>query len=240
MYGVYALAISAALLFIIFQFFKLQMGLKIAIVRGEVTFLLLLFLCALWLILCIGMSDLCIDPVNNILGLVPAGEVHNTTAYFSTCAGQNSLLHDVNTAKSYTSLLNTTVYQLLYTPGSSCAGDQGLIEIRAASLRSYSVCGDVEAAVACQPVKAILEDFLFTGVCNQLFSGILSIWSSQLVTSFLLFLLLILGSISYQYFDPRIEFSGHHLPSTRTVAVLPVPVSADADVRLMHSHERYP
>jgi hypothetical protein len=38
------------------------------------------------------------------------------------------------------------------------------------------------------------------GVCTHLFEGIFSLWISQLVTSFLLFLVILLSSILYQHF----------------------------------------
>eukprot|EP01041_Mallomonas_annulata_P000596 gene596-1152_t len=207
MYGVYAIGIVSALIFIICQYFRTTCGLKFAMVWGEISYFIILIITALLLIVTVVLSDFCYDPNYFVQNVIPSDNLKNVTSYFSTCKGVNPLQNFINTAETSALQMNSSISLLLYTSGSPCAGDSYLISMQQTSLDIFDTINDVSNNLLCKDLKAIWDTFIESGICNNIYMGFFSIWTTQLVTSFLLFLLIIMASISYQYFDPRIEFS---------------------------------
>lgn len=53
----------------------------------------------------------------------------------------------------------------------------------------------------CEPLQDLWLLVVNTCICTDLFTGFYTLWTSQLLTSLFLFLGVVLGSISWQYFD---------------------------------------
>ena len=70
----------------------------------------------------------------------------------------------------------------------------------------YSVLLETENAVSCKSFFPLWDTFKKEGICADYYTGFLLIWISQFSCSFLLFVLVVIQSFTYQYFDWRIEF----------------------------------
>ncbi len=151
-----------------------------------------------------GFADFCMDPVNNALSILPS-DVYNVTAYYATCVGTNPLESSINTAEAYVLDMETALDTLLLTP--QCSGNTYLINAQSIINNIQVVIANVTTETSCEPTYNQLVDVLETGLCEQSFQGIFTIWIGQYLTTSLMLVTTILGiflgckCISYYWLD---------------------------------------
>jgi len=203
MYSVYVLAIFSAALFIISQYSLSEIAMKLTVAWGQFSYVLILLLCALWLLCSIFLADLCIDPDASVVRVVPEG-IKNVTNYYSTCTGENPYLNRVDSASNSVLVMNESLNDLL---SNECRGD-GYLQLMADDVEGIlGTLSDLSQLLICPPINAEYQDFVYKGLCDSFYGGFISIYCAHFVISFILFLLIIVGTIAYQYYDPRIEFT---------------------------------
>lgn len=208
-YSLYALVVGGAVFIILSQIFGSVCSMKFAIFINNIVFFILIILAAVTMTLSAMTADFCMDPNESVLRVAPVGgSTKSVLAYYTTCKGINPLNQYISNANSSVIALNNSLTALLTTSGSPCASDIYLKTIRSSALGVFNEMNIVQQGVACSVIQPIWDNFLSDSMCGHLYTGWFSLWLVFLVTSFLLFLLLITASISYQYFDFRIEFGG--------------------------------
>ena len=63
--------------------------------------------------------------------------------------------------------------------------------------------GDIREHITCENFQSVWFTLFNDCFCDGIYSGIYSLWVSQFITSFFLFFLIVVASISYQYFHPK-------------------------------------
>jgi hypothetical protein len=169
-----------------------------------------------------GMGDFCMNPLSNTANLIPR-DIYNVTSYYLDCSGVNSLQTDLNDAFLFVDQYDIYINQLLDT---TCPGNAYLIESLDVLKTINTTLLSVEGEIACPPIQSQLADVIQTGLCEQSFEGIYSIWLGQYFSVSFIFLVTIIVSIIYQYFGQfwgDIEIQSVDNPAFEDVHVEQVP-----------------
>ena len=224
LYGVYAIAIISTIIFLLFHCCKTKGGMIFAIIWGQVSFVVIVVLSTIWLIITAFLADLCVDPVASIQNIAPSGTVSNITQYYATCEGSNFLYQYTANAKSYAYQLNSSLALAISNPA-VCPNKTALVNMQAYAGKILYSITDIETAFACPSIRTLWLHFLDDGVCGDLYLGIFSMWVSQLVTSFLLFVLIVVAAIMYQHYGKVVPYDGDE---EINAGVEPHPVANDS------------
>ena len=172
---------------------------KFAIFMGVIFFLLIVILCCPFMIMTSLFGGLCYpNPAQNLARQV-TGSTRDLIVFYSTCRGSDSVGENFEKARD---AFNFIAYAVNQTATSFCPlGDTNMNQFRIAAVDVSKQLRNIKTQVSCPMLKNVVLTFLNDSLCGGIYSGIYSIWISQLITSFFLLLLLIVASILYQYFD---------------------------------------
>lgn len=198
---VYGLGVFMAFLFIICQCCRARCCTKCSVFLGEVVYLLIIILAVVVLVVAALLADFCVSPVASLNRILPAGSVQNITAYYTSCQGSNQLAKYTNDAKTSAITLNTTLMQLATTPNSPCTGDPYIRSMQRTSVKVFGSLSDVQGSLSCATINPLWTAMVDNAVCTDLLGGLSYVWISQIVTSLLLFIILIVASVTYNFFD---------------------------------------
>jgi len=201
---VFSFAFVSVCLFVIFRLFRSTCGTKIAIAWGMLTFIILLLVCLPFMIFSSVFGDFCMAPSENAVMNAPA-EIQEKLRFYSTCAaGLEDVVGDnLRLGKDKLGeILSTITTQMLgYCDGSSSTRSRvELDKIDGLSTLLMQNLDKIISAASCVKVQEIWFKIVNDALCTNFYSGIYSLWVSQFVTSFFLFLLIVQASISYHYF----------------------------------------
>eukprot|EP01040_Poterioochromonas_malhamensis_P006362 gene6362-6855_t len=204
LYVIWGLAIVCVICFLFAKFCESIGFTKFTITISTITYLLFIILGFPWLLMTSAGGDLCMDPSYNIIKSIPIDSVKNISTYYSTCQGASILQVDLNQGLSSMTQLNDSLTLLLRppaVPGQNCPGDKN-VEAMQSTVGSIDLTADdLEGLLACAPIQYLWFDVVNEGLCRYLYQGVFYIWGSQLVTSFLLFILIVIASLLYQYYE---------------------------------------
>jgi hypothetical protein len=139
------------------------------------------------------------SPTDNAVNMVPA-DAREVIQYYATCEGTNPIEEPLLVTYNYTNLLNDTITQLT-GPGGACPGDPYILSCYEDVDTIFASLNVVEDTAACPPLKEQWDSIVDDATCDSVFYGVLHLWSGQYVTATVLCLLLITGSICYNFFD---------------------------------------
>lgn len=210
---VFSVAFISVCLFVIFRLFRSACGTKIAIAWGMLTFLVLLLVCLPFMIFSSIFGDFCMNPSGNAVAQAPYA-IRNKLTFYSTCVTSATVVDDVGTnleagADKIGQIITDIANNLIGTQGSPgpCYGNSTSTKPVVLNKISSSSGPQLKAnilkireAAKCENVQAIWFKIVNDALCTNFYSGIYSLWVSQFVTSFFLFLLIVQASISYHYF----------------------------------------
>jgi hypothetical protein len=203
LYVVWGLAIGAVLFFGIAKFIESMCFTKWSIFFATITYFLFLILGIPWLLITSFGGDLCMAPTYNLIKNVPMEMIQNITLYYATCQGYSMLNAYVDGGFTSVKQLNDTVTAYLnpHNPY-NCHNSYALKEMHGTLENGiFPTIGDIELQLGCAPINYLWFDILNKGICTDFYQGVFYIWGSQLVTSFLLFCLIVIAAILYQYYD---------------------------------------
>jgi hypothetical protein len=167
---------------------------KFGVLVGMIFFLLIVILCCPFMIMTSLFGGLCYpNPAQNLARQV-TGSSRDLIVFYSTCRGQDSVRENFVDAK--TAFL--TIKQLLQV---TCPTNPNMVLFSEVVDKVSKQLDIIQSQVSCPTLKNIVLTFLNDSLCGGIYSGIYSIWISQLITSFFLLMLLITASILYQYYD---------------------------------------
>jgi hypothetical protein len=143
-------------------------------------------------------SDYCMNPTDNTIQIIPTNTQEFASFYF-TCVGLNPIEEPLEIAYNYTNGLNQSIY-LLTNPGGPCPGDTDILSLTEEVNNMYSSLDIISVTADCPPIKAQWND-VSDATCESIFDGALYLWSGQYVTAAAFFVLIVLASICYSFFD---------------------------------------
>lgn len=197
LYVIWGLALVCVLFFLLAKCCHSMGFMKFGIFFATVTYLLYLILGVPWLLLTSLFGDLCLAPTKQLVTAIPQGDLRNITSYYTTCYGRSYLAVSIDKGTGALDQL----YQGIEAARPFCQTDVNLNEMNSTLTNIDYHLGELTEQIGCTYIQPIWFNVVNEGFCTQLYEGIFYIWGSQLVTSFLLFWLIVLSSIVYQYFD---------------------------------------
>lgn len=217
-YIVFAISFLSVLIFVLFRMCRSECGTKFAMFWGMVTFFILLLVCLPFMIFTSTIGDLCMDPSRNLVMQTPE-EARALVQFYATCVGTDTV-HDQFQAGI--DGIDDMLAQVTNTLGAYCTGGAqapspfGPTVYSLADIGKISVGGaKVTAALTkmmtvagCDKIQSIWFTLVNDALCTNFYGGIYSLWVSQFVTSFFLFFLIVVASISYHYFKESKVYVG--------------------------------
>jgi hypothetical protein len=197
LYVIWGLAIVCIAFFLIAKCCDSIGFTKFSIFFSTVTYLLFLILGVPWLLLTSAGGDLCMAPSYNIVKSIPMESIKNISLYYATCTGYSQLQSYLDQGAAELSKLNSTFYYA----EKACPGNPDVESMQVDLENIQNTYYDVEDLLTCDHIQSLWFDVVNKGFCTELYQGIFYIWGSQLVTSFLLFGLIVLSTFLYQYYD---------------------------------------
>lgn len=163
------------------------------------------------MLLQIGVADFCVEPTDNLIPLLPPGEVSNITSYYSTCVGTNPFEAYLTSAENAADEGVAAIDALLIV----CPNNQYVQSAADQAAMIQPVFDIIANLTECSPTQEQVLSVLNDGVCDEYFNGFFRIWLSQYISAACLLLCTIFMSLLYKYFIVAIpsEFSastGHH------------------------------
>lgn len=201
---IWSFAALSTFWFVLFRLFKSECGTMFAVFWGELTFLIILLVNVPLLIFTQILGDFCVQPTHNIIQSQGDGDLKEMVRYYSHCTGNDTIGEKLdNVVDSMQDLANATT--TLMGMGIGCSSDSNL----AAMASTITAAGDrftaIGGYISCSNFQAIYFTIVNDAFCGGFYSGIYSLWVSQFITSFFLFFLIVVASISYQYFHPTMH-----------------------------------
>jgi hypothetical protein len=214
LYIVWGLALVAVLFFAIGKLAASTCWLKFSITFGCLVYLLYLILGVPWVLTTSLTADLCMAPSYNVIKALPSsGSLRNMTMYFSSCEGVSPLSANVDTGISSLQQLNDTLATLMQSH--VCPTN---VEAAAMQTTTLRIIDHLEVlrdnTLACPRFQDLWFGVLNEALCTDLYTGIFYIWGSQLVTSFCLFVLLLIATYTHHYFDKKSAVGAAVQPGT--------------------------
>ena len=201
---IWGLTVFTTLIFILMHALRSRGGLKFAMFLGEVVFIIVILLCVPFAFVTSLLADLCMTPSWNIVSLLPSGSLQGLVAFYSSCVGKDMLGDSLRLAGSAALSLNVTLGNITSLPAITnytCPGNQDVMNMQTDFVKISGSFSSIADSMACSAMQKYWFMIVNDAVCGGLYNGVYSIWVSQIITSFFLFLLIVTASIAYQYFD---------------------------------------
>lgn len=198
LYVIWGLAIVCGLMFFLAKIMENMTFMKVTMSISVLTYILYIILGIPWVLITSIGGDFCMDPTYNLVKSVPKGTTRNIMRYYSSCVGNSTLNEYITTGYSELTTLNSTLQSIKQ---SSCGSAPEVGDIQTALNSAGITIMDMESTLNCPALRSIYFDVVNTGFCEEFYTGIFYIWGSQLVTSFCLFVLLLIASFTYQFYD---------------------------------------
>jgi len=194
---IFAIALLDVILLVIAQFVQSRKFMKFAIFCGMTFFALIILLCCPFMIFTELFADICISPSQSLARQV-TGSTRELIVFYTTCNGVDSIRDSFSKASTSFDTIGTALDTLKTT---YCPSDSNLAAYIALNADVKTQLGVIQKQISCPTLKSVLLEFINVSLCGGIYSGIYSIWISQLITSFFLLMLLITSSVIYQFYQ---------------------------------------
>jgi len=198
MYVLWGLSILSVLLFLFSHCCKSVVSVQLSMFFAQFTFLIYILLGVIWCLMTAVLSDFCVQPTETLLRIAPGKTARDLVHYVATCNGTISLNKYLNESQSGLRSAESQIYEA----ESSCVQESSTfnksITLINSMLNSTELIGGY---LDCYPIQKIYLNFFNNGLCTDFQSGIFFIWGSQLITSFLLFCLILTAAYMHQYYN---------------------------------------
>eukprot|EP01038_Epipyxis_sp_PR26KG_P012210 gene12210-16358_t len=203
LYVTWGLGIAIFFFFLVSHCCKSELGIKITIFCAQFVFVLYVLLGVAWGVAVAQIGHMCVDnPSYFLLSKLSEGTLRTFFVYYSSCQGTcdlSTLIDGIESARSSSS------YYVEYALNSTCSGNSNLLTMRTSLATIKTTMESVQTTMKCSNFQSSWFKSVNEGVCTDLFDGLYFIFWSQLVTSFLLFWLIVAASITYQYYNVQVK-----------------------------------
>ena len=202
------LLISIALLKIFQSMKTCGRGAKTGIMAFVITtFFLILLGCFVFMLTASGASDICMNPTQSAISILPSAGASNQTAqaafqFYSTCTGNDPIGNQVKTTYDNIDYLNSSfLYQYDYTTCFHQPAIKTMLTDLTSINRQFVI---IDASRQCKPVQKIWLDLQNT-LCSDLFSGAYALWLTMLFATVFVYCAFLLAAVD-QY-ERVLDFS---------------------------------
>jgi hypothetical protein len=196
---IFCLGFICCVLFALMKVCHTTCGTKLAMVWAMITFLLLLIFNMPMMYMSQVFGDFCMKPTFNAVWSIPAGSTRDMVKYYATCQGTDTLGEALGKASTgMNDIKNAT--DTITSTFASCSADTYASDLGSACTLSGDRLDAIGLLLSCPTFQRVWFKLINDAFCQGFFDGIYSIWVSQFLTSFFLYFLIIVASISYQFF----------------------------------------
>ena len=207
-YGIFGLAVIAILLLLITHCVKTNCGLKFSMFVTQFIFFLILILNIFFCLFLAFISDFCMDPTFYLNSLVMDRLPDlSIVTFYTTCSGDDMISGYLSQAKNATTTLATILTSLTNSGGgcdpavsANTAAATAIDGIASQFTNVGTGFGDLSTTLQCSELQSVYFKLMNDALCTGFQGGLYSIWISQIVTSFFLFVAVMVASWSYQHF----------------------------------------
>lgn len=221
LYAAYCGIMAVIGIYLLLNFFESKFGLRLMMPFTWIVVTILTVVCCVELQVLMYSASFCMDPTQEMLdsmsqssslwGIINDTMVRNNQG--QTCMnGKTELQNDVyELNNTLNSILNITA---IFTNSGSCssADDTILGEVQTTfkSFQTLQVT-NLDDAVKCETLHNLFSKLLEKAFCTNLTDGLYYFWLSKHTTALFLFILMVLGTITWQYFGDVEEDKGDFL-----------------------------
>ncbi|CAE7675145.1 unnamed protein product, partial [Symbiodinium microadriaticum] len=144
------------------------------------------------------LADFCMAPTDNALSITPDSALEVAT-YYATCNGTNPFASSLSDAYSAVGILNASLTALTES-GGPCDGNPYLLACFPTVDDIYSELGTVEGNIHCEGLQQQWVNVFNESACHDYYLGLYILFYTMAGTTLLLFILLVIWSLLYQYF----------------------------------------
>jgi hypothetical protein len=199
-YLIWALAIFSILSMVLWQLCKKVIMLKLSMFIGMLTYCLEIVVTLVFMIVTSLTADICSpSPSYNFVRLAPVGDFKNLLSYYTSCVGPNVIGGYLDSAISAINQIKQELQQA--KDNAQCLNNQGIAAMQNDLSQIIDIFANIELNFLCPNIRSLWFNMVNTGLCKNLYTGLYSIWISQLVTSFFVLLTILMASFAYHYFD---------------------------------------
>lgn len=205
--AIFLFAITVIIVMVISHCCRSSCGLKFGMFWSMFMFFIIIILNIPFHFLTSFFGDYCMDPTLNTVSFAynTSEALHDTMSYYLTCKGDSEFGPMLNTSQELFLDLNFTIYNLtatapVFQTGGSCVlYTPDLREMGSTFIDMGLGFVSIFEIVGCERIQEIWFKFINEALCGDIYDGIYSIWLSQLVTSFFIFVVILIVSFSYQH-----------------------------------------
>ncbi len=213
--AIFLFAITVIIVMVISHCCSSSCGLKFGMFWSMFMFFIIIILNIPFHFLTSFFGDYCMAPTLNTVSFAynTSEALHDTMSYYLTCKGDSQFGPYLNTSETLFNELNFTIYNLTVTApvfqtGGSCASSTSDLRKMGTTFIDMGVgFVSIFEVVGCERIQEIWFKFINEALCGDIYDGIYSIWLSQLVTSFFIFVVILIVSFSYQHIHHDNELS---------------------------------
>lgn len=199
-FGYYSASMSLLLSMAVGLACQLKGWLQLYIGLSELFVLLLSLVVGGLLAVLMVLSDFCAAPYSLLADVVVSnGSVHDLVAYYGSCNGTDPFAADLSLAQSAVQALAGNVSAAVAANG-SCPSEPHLLQSQSFIADMGGQIAAMNASLACHSLSGQLHGLVDEGVCSSLFEGLFIVAVTFLGTSALLFALVCVVSVLYQFF----------------------------------------
>ena len=171
------------------------------------TFFLILLGCFVFMLTASGASDICMNPTQSAISILPPGGSSNQTAqdafqFYSSCTGNDPIGNQVKTTYDNIAYLNSSFqYQYRYTSCFRQTHINTMLSDLSGINQQFII---IDLTRQCRPVQKIWLDLQNT-LCTDLFTGAYSLWLTMLFATVFVYCAFLLAAVD-QY-ERVLDFS---------------------------------
>ena len=154
-------------------------------------------------------------PTDNTLSITPESALDVAT-YYATCNGTNPFASPLQSAYDATNALNASLTALTES-GGVCEGNPYLVACYPTVNDIYAELVAVEENVACEPLQKQWGNVFNESVCHDYYIGLYIIFYTLAGAVVLLFILMVVWSLMYQYFGTDVPATDEHIAEVMSV-----------------------
>lgn len=217
LFGVYCIAMALAILYIVGTCLASKCILIITVLVSELLVLTLTILCGILFMVITFYGDFCMQPIVNLRNLAPGESLKDIVSYFGFCSTADPFAIPITTAQSGIAELASAITIV----GNECSNvapidDPLWVYATGNTTLINGAIGNIGLEVSCEPLNKIFTLFINDALCTNAFGGLYKFWIAEYFVSAMLFFVMIMASVLWQYFGeawhlkPQDQHTGHH------------------------------
>lgn len=206
-YILWGMGILVVFLFLVFSIGERRDGMRSTVCFGSCVYFVFVVFGCLWMLFTMALGDFCMSPSYNLVRYVPSGDPQDVAVYYTSCQGENKLQPYLSQGTYYVNYFSEKLNSIPF-----CQSDANIQAMKDTVLSVNGSLNIIYDTVDCTNIRGIWRELVNEGTCDELYQGIFYVWGSQLLTSFFLFLLMLVATCTYQFYLAPEKLPGFDSP----------------------------